>query len=166
LDELARLYDNPSEPHKEAILICFVGSDDARGLPLFNRTLDKEENMMLRLSAAGGLAHWNIRRGVAELIRLFESTELPSGRFYPVIGDRARDSFQKLNQRKGWAFPDEEIRKSIESRPGIDREQAGALYNAEMKKWFTENQDRFPDWKPGDPLPKTEPTQFPKEEPE
>ena len=55
LDELARLCDNPSEPHKGAILICFLGSDDPRGIPVFIRTLDKESNMTLRLSAEVGL---------------------------------------------------------------------------------------------------------------
>ncbi len=180
LDELGQLYENASQPDKHGILLCFKASGDPRGIPVFNRTLDKEQDNSNRLSAASGLARWNIRRGVAELIHLFESTKLPSGRFYPVIGDRARSLFQKLNDRKKWGFPDEEIRKSIESelvgfdreefkkrwefgdeetrkslesRAQVPREKFLALYIAEIKKWFAENEHRFPEWKPDDPLP-------------
>ena len=178
MQELAKLYDAATVSEKGGILLCFLVSDDPRGLPLFVAVLDKEQDNTLRYGAASALVRWNVRRGVAELIHLFESTELPSGRFYPVIGDRARGLFQKLNDRKGWGFRDEEIRGAIDTRLGIDREalkrwesldeetrksieaqtqglreKFDALYFAEIRKWFAENEHRFPDWKPGDPLP-------------
>lgn len=153
MEELVRLFDTASPVQKSGILLCFLASDDPRGIPLFVGVLDAEQASDLRLDSANGLARWNVRRGVAELMRHFDSTELQSGRFYPVVGDRARDLFGKLNKRKGWRFPAEEIRKSIEDRPGLDREEQVAVYTAEIKNWFAENEGRFPVWKLGDPLP-------------
>lgn len=180
LDELATLYDGPGEVNKGGILLCFKGSDDPRGIPVFIRTLDREQDMKLRLSAAAGLAQWNVRRGVAELVDLLESKEiLPQPARMVYVRDNARDLFRTKNRLKGWGFPDEEIRKSIGTQVGFDpeesrkrsefgdeetrkavetrarvvREEFVALYISEIKKWFAENEHRFPDWKPGDPLP-------------
>lgn len=156
LDELARLYDNASESHKAAILTCFQASDDPRGIPVFLRTLDKEQNMKLRLWAAGALAHWNIRRGVAEIVHLLESKEtIPKPSRMPFVRDNALESFRKRNARKGWGFREEEVRMSIGRRTDLDQDQQRDLYIAEIKKWFTENEHRFPDWKLGDPLPQS-----------
>jgi hypothetical protein len=158
LDELATLYDNASEVHKGAILICFQGSDDPRGIPVFIRTLDKEQNMKLRLWAAGALAHWNIRRGAAELVKLLDSEEempQPSQLFY--VRDNAMRTFRLKNICKGWGFPDDkesaewppdvmpppDVAARLKPRPTVE----------EIKKWFAENERRFPDWKVGDPLP-------------
>jgi hypothetical protein len=163
LDELAKLYDVPGAVGKGAILLCFKASDDRRAIPVFIRALDKEKDMKLRLSAAAGLAQWNIRRGVAELVDLLHSDEvLPQGAQMPYVRDNALDLFCTKNRLKGWGFPDEEekIRKSIESRSDLSHEEKGALYVAEMKaaiiKWFAENEHRFPEWKPGDPLPEVQ----------
>ncbi len=71
----------------------------------------------------------------------------------PYVRDNALDLFETKNRLKGWGFPDQEIRKAIEGRAGLDREAFVASYTAEIKKWFAENERRFPDWKPGDPLP-------------
>ncbi|MGB2984974.1 MAG: hypothetical protein WBE26_03745, partial [Phycisphaerae bacterium] len=180
LDELATLYDHAQGLEKRIILTCFLGSGDPRGIALFIRTLDKEQNMRLRLRAASALAQWNIRRGLAELVDLLESKErllLPGG-LMPYVRDKALDLFRTKNRLKGWGFPDEEIRESIEIQLGIDpkefegleledeetrksietrarllREKFLALYIGQIKKWFAENEHRFPDWKPGDPLP-------------
>jgi hypothetical protein len=160
MDELAKLYDVASESEKYGILICFKASDDPRGIPLFMHVLDGEKNMKLRLSAAGALAHWNIRRGVAELVNLLESKDMLSQPArMPYVRDNALDLFETKNSVKGWGFPAEDIRKSIEGGLGLEREQFVALYTAEIKKWFAENDHRFPDWKPGDPLPAIEPGQ-------
>jgi len=160
LDELGTLYDHAQGLEKQIILTCFLGSGDPRGIPLFIRTLDKEQNMKLRLRAAAALAQWNIRRGVAELVRLVESKEiLPQPARMPYVRDNALDLFETKNRLKGWGFPNQEIRKAIEGRAGLDREAFVASYIAEIKKWFAENERRFPDWKLGDPLPEIEPRQ-------
>lgn len=180
LDELAKLYDAPGEVNKGGILLCFKASDDPRAIPVFMRTLDNEQDLKLRLSAAAGLAQWNVRRGVAEFVDLLESKEtLPKPARMAYVRDNARNLFETKNRLKGWGFPDEEIQKSIEAQGGFDREESRkrwesgdeetrksiesrarlvreefmALYIAEIKKWFAENEHRFPDWKPGDPLP-------------
>lgn len=140
LGYLGTIYDNAGMPEKRIILTCFLGSGDPRGIPLFFRTLDKEEDMKLRLSAAGGLAGWNVRRGVAEVVRLLESNEtLPQPARMPYVRDNALRSFRTKNRLRGWGFPDEKLRKSILDRPGLDREEFVASYTAAIKKWFTEN---------------------------
>jgi hypothetical protein len=58
------------------------------------------------------------------------------------------------NARKGWGFPEEEVRMALKDRTDLDDDQKAAAYIAEIKKWFAQNEHRFPDWKPGDPLPK------------
>lgn len=154
LEELAKHYENASELHKGAILVCLQGSEDPRGIAVFMRALQEEQNIKLRLWAAEALANWNIRRGVREMVSLTESDAIvPPPSRMPFARDNALDSFSKCNARKGWGFPEEEVRKSIEARPGLDRVQFVALYAAEIKKWFAENEHRFPDWKLGDPLP-------------
>jgi hypothetical protein len=163
LNELAKEYINASEAHKAAILVCFQGSGDPRGIPVYFETLDTERNMKLRLWAAGALAQWNIRRGVAELVDLVESKDpvpQPSRMFY--VCDNAIDLFEAKNRLKGWGFATDEIRNQIESKTR-DREEVVALYKAELKKWFVENEGRFPDWKPGDALPESAPSAKPEE---
>ncbi|MEK6675191.1 MAG: hypothetical protein AABZ47_05990 [Planctomycetota bacterium] len=158
LDELARLYDDEIDLQKQAILICFQGSADPRGLPVFIRTLEDSRDLKLRLWAAQGLAHWNIRRGVAEIVAMLESDELmpqPSRMYY--ARDNAVESFTKANTRKGWGFPDGELRKSIAGKTDLDDQQKAALFITEVKKWFSENEHRFPDWKLGDALPEITP---------
>ena len=157
LDELARLYDGAGESEKGTILVCFQGSRDPRGIPVFIRTLDKEKNMKLRLWAAGALAHWNIRRGVAELVKLLDSQEempQPSHLFY--VRDNAMSVFRLKNIHKGWGFPDN--KESAEWPPDVmpPPDVAARLKRPtveEIKKWWAENQHRFPNWKVGDPLP-------------
>ncbi|MGB2984910.1 MAG: HEAT repeat domain-containing protein [Phycisphaerae bacterium] len=152
IPELIALYDTLRERgEKGELLLTLMYSDDPRTLPLFVKVLDKEQDNTLRLLAAHGLAKWNVRRGVVELLPLFECTE-PLG--LRTVRDGVAGTFRGLNRRKGWGCPEEEIGKSMESRPDLDEDQRRGLYIAEVKKWFEENKHRFPDWKPGDPLPK------------
>ncbi len=161
LRELETLYDKAEKLEKLIILDCFLGSRDPCGIPMFTRTLDNEQDVKLRLSAASGLAGWNIRRGVAELVDLLESEEkLEQPARTASVRDNALGSFRNANSRKGWAFPKNEWWKSIDGRADLDEDQKRGLYNEEIekeiraiKKWFPENEHRFPDWKPGDPLP-------------
>ncbi len=161
LGELVGLYDESGDL-KGGILLCLMVSDDPRGIPVFVRTLDKEKDLKLRLRAAGALAHWNIRRGVAELVRLLESPEempQPSQLFY--VRDDAMRTFRLTNMRKGWGFPDDkesaewppdvvpppDVAARLKPRPTVE----------DIKKWFAENEHRFPEWKLGDPLPEVTP---------
>jgi hypothetical protein len=128
---------------------------------LFTRVLEHEKDHTVRLSAASALAQWNARRGVAELVMLLDSDEVfPQPVYSPYgrnIGDIVLGGFLSKSRDKGWGFPEEEVRNSIEAQAGLGEAMMKALYIAEVKaaikKWFAENQDRFPDWKPGDPLP-------------
>ena len=154
LDELGRIYDKAEGLEKDLILICFLGSRDPRAIPVFVRTLDNQKNMKLRLSAASGLAGWNIRRGVAELVDLLDSKEvLPEPARMPYVRHNASESFRNANARKGWGFHYDETAQSIGIRTDLNDDQKIALHIAEVRKWFADNKHRFPDWKPGDPLP-------------
>lgn len=162
---LVGLYDTVSErSDKLGIMSCLISSQDAHGFPLFARVLEHENDDMVKLFAAVALAQWNVRRGVAELIDVL--AECKDG----TLGDRtvcneAAKEFLWFNARKGWGFPEANIRTSIQERTDLQDEEKSALFVSEIKKWWTKNRERFPDWKPGDPLPETEPTQPPKEKP-
>lgn len=166
LDELGKLYAAANDLDKGSILICFQGSGDPRGIPVYDRTLENSQNLKLRLWAAGALAHWNIRRGVAELVKMLGSTEMlpPPAGMLPYVRDSALNLFRVKNIHKGWGFPDDEA--SALAPRDVDAGQKPPPSVAEIKKWFAENEHRFPDWKPGDPLPENEPTQLPKEKSE
>lgn len=154
LDELGRIYDDAEGLQKDLILTCFLGSRDPRAIPVFARTLDNERSMNLRLSAASGLAGWNIRRGVTELVKLLESKEkLPQPARMAYVRHNASESFRNANARKGWGFRYEETAQSIGIRIDLSDEEKAVLFISETRKWFAENEHRFPDWKPGDPLP-------------
>lgn len=147
------LYDGADEVDKKAsVLTLLLKSEDARALPLFSRVLAKESHEFTRLLAAYGLAHWNVRQGVAEMIRLFDSRKsLPGGQ---PLANEALKAFQGLNEMKGWEWTDKEVRKLIESRSELDEDEKRELFAAGVKHWFQENKNRFPDWGPDDPLPK------------
>ncbi|MBU0719356.1 MAG: hypothetical protein KJ749_14005 [Planctomycetes bacterium] len=161
IEELISVYPTLGTRMEEAgALLCFVKSEDPRALPLMYSVLDREKDPIPRMFAAGGLAQWNIRRGVVELVALFESKEvLPQPARMPYLRDNALGVFGMLNVRKGWGFSEDRIREEYESRGDVadptdwDEEQKWALVIAGIKKWFGENEQRFPDWKPGDPLP-------------
>ena len=58
-----------------------------------------------------------------------------------------------MNHQKGWGFPTKDIQKAIEARGDLSLDEMQVLYIAEIRKWFAENEHRFPEWKPGDPRP-------------
>jgi len=164
LDELRQLFDRANSLERGAILLCFKASDDARGIPLFIDVLEREHDVKLRFSAAVGLAQWNVRRGVAELVKLLDSEEAmpqPSQLFY--VRDNAMRSFRLMNIRKAWGFPDDkesaEWPPDVMPRPDVVARLKPPPAVEEIKKWWTENQGRFPDWKPGDPLPQVSPNE-------
>ena len=69
------------------------------------------------------------------------------------VRHNASESFRNANARKGWGFRYEETAQSIARRTDLTADQEAVLYIAQIKKWFRESGHRFPDWKPGDPLP-------------
>ncbi len=149
--QLLALYDDLREPEeKVGVMRCLISSEDPRGLPLFARVLDHEQDNTVRAVAAYALAHWNVRRGVAELVNLLDSTTILRR---PSIRGIALDTFVNENHRKGWGLPVDRIGREIASKADLGNEQKRALYIVEIKEWFREHEDRFPDWKPGDALP-------------
>jgi len=141
------------QDERRALIGCVAGSDDPRGLPLFAAVLSDAPDEIARFQAAYALARWNIRQGVCALIGLLESRTVgPQEQF--LLSDNILRVLQLLNVQKGWGRPDQEILERIgESETGLTEDRKVALYVEEIKKWFEANKDRFPDWKPGDPLP-------------
>lgn len=140
---------------KESTVRCLMISEDPRTFQLFYNILKKEHQPVLRVRAALGLAKWNVRIGVRELIELFPS-KVKSNRF--EVGVSARRSFTSLNKyRKQWGCPEEEIDARAVAVLNQESEEAAiAELMRGFRKWFAENKHRFPEWKPGDPLPKVE----------
>jgi len=160
LQKLANRFDESSYLEKLIIVSCFKASADPSGLPLYSRILDGEKDMKLRFRAASGLADWNVRRGVGALVRLLDSTEMFPPPMLPYVRDNAMRTFRLTNIHKGWGFPDD--KESAKAPPDMipPPEVAARLKPPptveEIKKWWSENEHRFPEWKPGDPLPEVE----------
>jgi len=153
--QLLSLYDDLREAEEKAWLLrCLTSAEDPRGLPLFARVLEQEADDTVRMVAAFSLAQWNVRRGVEEFVGLLDSG-VPAGQTDRMKYDLHTliNVFATENRRKSWGFPFEEVAKSIGQRTDLADEQKASLLASEIKKWFSENKDRFPDWKPGDPLP-------------
>ena len=164
LDELRKRFDSAGELEKSIILTCFKGAQDPRAIELFTHVLDHGQSMKLRLRAAGGLAQWNVRRGGAELVKLLDSDAILSQPArVPYVRHNALELLRTNNRLKGWGYPDEKIWRGIESRTDLNNDEKAALFfaeeKAEIKKWWAGNEHRFPEWRPGDPLPETEVSQ-------
>lgn len=153
--QLLSLYDDLREAEEKAWLLrCLTSAEDPRGLPLFARVLEQETDDTVRMVAAFSLAQWNVRRGVEELVGLLDSgapTAQTDRMKYDL--DTVINVFATENRRKSWGFPFEKVAKSIGERTDLADEQKASLLASEIKKWFSENKDRFPDWNLGDPLP-------------
>jgi len=169
LDELGERYGTFDVSERCAVLLCFRTSGDPRGIPLFMHVLDEEKNVKLRAWAASGLAAWNVRRGVAELVKLLDSQEempQPSQLFY--VRDHALQTFRLMNIRKDWGFPDDkdlaEWPPDVIPAPDVAARQKAGPTVGKIKKWFAENEQRFPEWKLGDPLPEVEVDRKPSQE--
>jgi hypothetical protein len=147
---------------KVALLFCLAENKDPRALPLFGEILDTQKEEYLRLPAAYGLAMWNARRGVRELIELLSVKQTESPIRYPgIIGDKAARLLSRLNYWKSWWAPEAVLQAVAEARAEVHDEVLDSCH-AELKKWFAGNEHRFPDWKPGDPLPDPESPEPPK----
>lgn len=152
VEQLVALYPRLLDPNeKAAVLICLATSRDARALPLFHHVLSEEDNEIVRLPAAGGLAQWNVRAGVEELVRLLASkSPLPNKR---LLRDEASKVFTGLNSRKGWGFSEPDVREAISRNKNLSEDEVVDLWLRHINDWFDENRRRFPDWNAGDTLP-------------
>jgi len=156
IPELVALYERlTQQDEKRAVIGCVAESNDRRGLPLFTKVLLDATDESDRFQAAYALAHCNVRQGVRALIDLSQSHELERER--PGMRDAIVKVLQALNREKRWGRPDLDILQRINNGE-IQWTEAEKLsqYIAELKKWFLENEHRFPGWELGDPLPEVE----------
>lgn len=151
IDQLLTLYSEFTDhSEKAAILACLSASEDPRALPTFSKVLEKEEDKVMRLFAASGLARWNIRAGVEELLALLQCHVHLPGRRNRTVKAEASFMLMGLNGPKGWGFPRREVAKPA----GVGgKAKWFTMVPKDCNDWFKANKDRFPDWKPGDPLP-------------
>jgi len=118
-----------------------------------------ETDSMMRLYSAVALAQWNVRSGVAALIESIEEACIDATSKDPAVCKEAGNELVWFNTHKGWGLPLDDMRRSVEGQGGLNQQDMGALYVSAIKTWFAENEHRFPDWKPGDPLPEVEASQ-------
>lgn len=152
VEQLVALYPSLDDTNeKSAVLVCLATSNDVRALPLFHRALSAEEPENVRFIASSGLAQWNIRAGVEELVTLLESkSPLPNNR---LLRDEAFKVFAGLNSKKGWGFSEPDVREAISREIDLNESATADLWIRHINDWFGENRLRFPDWNLGDPLP-------------
>lgn len=152
IEQLLTLYSQLSDrSHKAAVLACLSASEDPRALATFSEVLESEEDKAMRLFAASGLARWNIRAGVEELLGLLECNVHLPGRRNRIVKSEASFMLIGLNSAKGWGLPRREVGK-----PNGEHHKARRFTlstNNECREWFEANKERFPAWKPGHPLP-------------
>ena len=154
MEELVAIYPNLETTEEQyEVLLSFINSEDTRAFPLVYVIATSDASPRLRLRAAAALAQWNIRRGVQVLIELFPSEEKGPTR---TVGADALMLFEGYNRRKGWGCPMEEIMKPATALSDQDYAGAVALAQRGFRDWFEQNKNRFPDWKPGDPLPEVQ----------
>lgn len=153
---LVELCRNASEPlQKSELLFCLAETRDPRTLHLFAEILATQQDRSLRLAAAYGLAMWNARRGVQELIELVAITQAEQPERMPrTIGEQAVRLLLRLNYWKSWWAPGAALQCAVAAN-GDGHNGALDLCHEELARWFAENQHRFPDWQPGDQLPES-----------
>ncbi len=151
IEQLLTLYSQLRDrSEKAAILACLSASEDPRALATFSQVLTTEEDKVMRLFAASGLARWNIRAGVGELLALLECNVHLPGRRSSIVKDEASSILMDLNSPKGWGFPRREVAKPA-GKGG--KAKWFTMVPKDCNDWFKANKERFPEWKPGDPLP-------------
>jgi len=155
IDDLVELYPTLEKTEERfGLLQCLVNSEDSRALPLLYTAASGDKDPLVRLIGAAGLATWNVRAGARELIELFV-LDAPGPR--GALGWGAVIAFDSENSRRGWGLPKEVADRADASLQGLSDAQLRQELQRRYRQWFEQNQDRFPDWKPGDPLPASEP---------
>jgi len=130
-----------------------AGSCDRRALPLLSKLLSGEQDAIVRFSLAGPLAAWSIRDGVRGLVELLDSKVRLSE--HRPLWSSVLQGLEELNDIKAWGFPMAQVKEAMDQIG--DGQVRLAAYRQRWKEWFAENEDRFPDWKPSDPLPEVAP---------
>lgn len=150
--ELMAQYEKVTDAEEKRLLVgCLAVSNDARALPLFARFLEDATEDVSRFQGAHALARWNVRSGVAGLIKLLDSREVgPEGQ---RLANEVLKVLQHLNRQKGWGMNEERILQKVNMRKTGSHQ---VEYVAQLKNWFSDNMHRFPDWKPGDQLPEND----------
>lgn len=153
LDDLVEFYAKLEKiDERFSLLQCLLKSQDSRSLPLlYSATSDKEP--LVRLVGAAGLASWNVRGGVRQLIELFV-LDAPGPR--GPLGWEAVIAFDSENSRRAWGLPREVADRANASLKGLSDAELRHELQRRYSEWFEANKLRFPDWKPGDPLPSAE----------
>lgn len=152
VEKLIAAFKELREPQERMDLLVVVHAWSPQSLPFLSNVLAVDEDLGVRQLAAAGLAAWNVRSGVAELVHILSQCRNESSIDRAVCNEAAK-SFSWLNKHKGWGFPEDRIREEVLGKRSLSNEQKSAAFVAEIEDWFNENKPRFPDWKPGDPLP-------------
>ena len=147
---------------RAALLNVLNNSDDQRVLPLAHSIAIEGGEPRLRLLAAAVLARWNVRLGVEVIVEFFPNGKGQTG---ATLGVDALMLFDVLNRTKGWGCPREEAENPVGASDGRTYSEAVALAESGFRKWFEQSKDRFPDWKPGDPLPANDPKAIDEQKP-
>jgi len=155
IDDLVALYPKLETTDEQASLLNVLNnSEDRRVLPLSYNVAVEGAEPHLRLLAAAALARWNIRRGVEVLVEFFPSGRKETAQSHGV---EALMLFDVLNRTKGWGWPMAETGAPVGAQSEPTYSAVVALAESGFRKWFEQNKHRFPDWKPGDPLPTSPP---------
>lgn len=136
-----------------SLLQCLVRSEDPRGFPLLYEAMQSDPNSRIRRLAATGLANWNVRSGIRTLIELIPSRE-PDGR--RDVGTNVVMTLASLNRMKQLEIPIDAIEAPAKTMAPNNHDAAVLRLFEDWKAWYDQNQHRFSDWKPGDPLPDIE----------
>lgn len=151
IEELIDVYPRLADLESKAgVLLCITKSGDPRGLPLLDTVLDTEKNDIVRLFAALGLARWNVRSGVEELLRL-TSVTTPL-RDDAMVGEEALKSLLALNRTKGWGISERAAQEAV-GDSADDTKKLLHAWSEYLLVWYQMNSHRFPGWSARDPLP-------------
>ena len=156
LPRLIALYDKDVDIEtRRAVVLCLCKSMDPRAFDLLFRITQSESgDSMLRVICAGGLAQWNVRQGVRQLAMLADSDE--SIHSHRTIGDEAMILLQSLDQLKNWGYDARPSVQSIITSKSLNHSDKRHALRDNFVEWFEANAYRFPDWRPGDPLPEVD----------
>ena len=151
IDKLVELYPTlETSEERFGLLQCLVKSQDSRALALLFAAASGDKDPLVRLIGAAGLSTWNVRAGARELIDLF-ALDAPGPR--GALGWEAVVAFDSENSRRGWGLPMKVADRADASLRGLSDAALRRELQRRYHEWFEQNKTRFPDWKPGDPLP-------------
>lgn len=140
---LARAMEETDAPCRIELLRCAVQAVDPRALPVFKRTLQSAEDPDTRQVAAGGLARWNERSGVQELIALLEVSADAEPEAL-ARAEKALIALNEFNAVNGWGCDLAFLYDDFQRMGGGGEIEKARLAKEHWAKWFNANQHRFP----------------------